>query len=838
MEPLSRETVAKLAIDEDGMYRITYFDLLDAGIQPESINPNFLQLTNRGKEVPLYFSNPGNQWKKSAYLEFYGTFNHGSTSYSDEYSDSNIYLLHWQDKRVSSSRYKIQNTDSTSTNLSTAVPYIYKSKIHREEKTTYSRSEESDSNTKDHWYWYELVAPDEKTIIFLLPGLLTDRQRDCILRIKFVGVSHLPENPDHYVTMKLNDRYIGQARWDGTGEYIYTNYKVPISYLYPGRNKLTIILPGKDGDPKHIVPEIDVVFLCWFEVEYWRSTLVDNDYLQFQVTNDQSTAIAIVGFTQSDIALYNSTESVKIDPDILSQRDNQGQTTYTACFSRSDNTKTEQYIAYTQDRYKSPVSIEKKQLSYWKNPALGADYIIITHPAFYDTLLRLTQWRASQGLRVQLINVEDIYDEFNYGIKHPQAIKDFLHYAYNNWKPPHLKYVLLVGDASWDIKNNLNLAAGNTFMPVYFYASPAGFAACDNWYACFDTTDNIPKFAIGRIPTHSISEAQAIVNKILQYEQSPEYGSWHQSVLFLATPRDWTARVNDILLNKYLPKQLNPLPWYSTPTSRFNINSNAVIQWISQGHLLVHYAGHASVFNWDIGRPGNEGLPEAVGYKDQGFFGVRHVPRLQNRNRYPIVISMTCYSNQFDSLWSDGIGESLVKADHAGAIATIGGTYRVTEICFEEFDSVFIPKLLSSGFKRIGDSFIQAKQELNNPEVNDLYILLGDPALLISIPIPIDDMKSERKYQDQHEVISVYGTTTTYQYHHGIIQLLNSTGEMIDKQQIDLTSHTWQGSFSISSIYRSVPLIITVYLWDEKNRWEAAGRTVLSSNLIGNLQPK
>ena len=45
-------------------------------------------------------------------------------------------------------------------------------------------------------------------------------------------------------------------------------------------------------------------------------------------------------------------------------------------------------------------------------------------------------------------------NEFNYGIYNPKAIRDFLSYAYNNWKKSP-RYVVLAGNGTYDYKNNL-----------------------------------------------------------------------------------------------------------------------------------------------------------------------------------------------------------------------------------------------------------------------------------------------------------------------------------------------------------------------------------------------
>ena len=54
------------------------------------------------------------------------------------------------------------------------------------------------------------------------------------------------------------------------------------------------------------------------------------------------------------------------------------------------------------------------------------------------------------------MDVEDVYDEFSFGAKDFRALKDFLKHAKENWvKAP--RFVLLVGDATFDPRNYLGL---------------------------------------------------------------------------------------------------------------------------------------------------------------------------------------------------------------------------------------------------------------------------------------------------------------------------------------------------------------------------------------------
>ena len=53
------------------------------------------------------------------------------------------------------------------------------------------------------------------------------------------------------------------------------------------------------------------------------------------------------------------------------------------------------------------------------------------------------------------MSIEEVYSEFGFGEPTPEAVKDFLSYAYHNWRQPSPRYVLLLGDATFDFKDHL-----------------------------------------------------------------------------------------------------------------------------------------------------------------------------------------------------------------------------------------------------------------------------------------------------------------------------------------------------------------------------------------------
>ena len=84
--------------------------------------------------------------------------------------------------------------------------------------------------------------------------------------------------------------------------------------------------------------------------------------------------------------------------------------------------------------------------------ARGQAYI--SHADFLAAIQPLADYRASRGIRVSVIDVQDIYDEFSHGMRTPHAIKDFLQVAYSTWAGPVPEYVVLLGDGSYDFKGS------------------------------------------------------------------------------------------------------------------------------------------------------------------------------------------------------------------------------------------------------------------------------------------------------------------------------------------------------------------------------------------------
>ena len=159
----------------------------------------------------------------------------------------------------------------------------------------------------------------------------------------------------------------------------------------------------------------------------------------------------------------------------------------------------------------------------------GAEYVIITHRDFADAARRLAAWRSSrQGMSAVVVEVEAVYDRFSGGLVDPAALRNFLAWALQNWQPAPL-FVLLLGDGTYDYKNNSNTSRGNWIPPF-----EDGDSTYDEWYVRVLGQDVFPDMAIGRIPVQTAAAAQVVVEKLIDYESKPLYGPWRNRALVVA----------------------------------------------------------------------------------------------------------------------------------------------------------------------------------------------------------------------------------------------------------------------------------------------------------------
>jgi hypothetical protein len=347
------------------------------------------------------------------------------------------------------------------------------------------------------------------------------------------------------------------------------------------------------------------------------------------------------------------------------------------------------------------------------------------------------------------VDVADIYDEFSYGVTSPAAIKDFLAYAYDNWSAPAVQYVLLVGDHSVDYKDNAGGAAQN-FVPSYLsFTEHMGETVTDEYFACISGEDAVPDIYIGRLPAAGEVEAAVMVQKILDYEAATNTKSWQRNVVLAADnqTQDY-ERVFEVmnddaaeLLPAGMTYSADDEGYLSTYVSARDLTAYIQSQF-NEGALMLNYSGHGGYKLW-----ATERIFDTSNAWPNFYHDVADLEEVgeDNSGIYPFVISMSCLSGYFagvESWENPSLMEQLLRAENKGAVAALMPTGETTTAGQHILNAALFEAVFSEDTRKLGPAIAAAKQELlanggrDYEEISETFLLFGDPAMTLKVPLP------------------------------------------------------------------------------------------------------
>jgi hypothetical protein len=319
--------------------------------------------------------------------------------------------------------------------------------------------------------------------------------------------------------------------------------------------------------------------------------------------------------------------------------------------------------------------------------------------------------RRAQGFTVMVVNVEDVYDEFSYGLHSPQAIRDLLTRASAQWsKPP--RYVLLVGDGSYDPRDYFHLGSFD-FVPTTLVDTAFMETGSDDAFSDFDN-DGIPEIPIGRLPVRTTAEADRAISKIVNFSPA----NVPQTALMVADTQGSYyfnfEQAND-QASALLPPGMTVQKVYRRLQSSDAAARANIISKINSGAALVNYSGHGNVDVWT-------GAP---------IFSGSDAMNLTNGNKLPLVIVMDCLNGYFVAPAIDCIGESLMRAPNGGAVASFASSGLTIPDGQHEMGQRLFQVLYGGQSIALGDATRLAKAATTDIDVRRTWILFGDPTMKI-----------------------------------------------------------------------------------------------------------
>jgi len=855
----------KIYVEHTGVYEVSFERLVESGLGGP-LPSAAIGLRNFGAPVAVWVSDGGDGlFGPGDRVYFMGEVLRGTYSYLDPYSRFNCYQLSFDDEAP------WRGESFTADEYPTDEPARLLAKHHLESDRVMVRFRTRADVPEESWYWERMSVVDKEPfrqdLVFegfarsgnhdrrstpsaadLSESIRADSREDgdpsgrirsrlesvfeasaatensIHLRLGLRGWSEPRHRertslPHHDLEILLNGRVVERTTWDGKDHFIH-DVAVPAERILNGPNQLSLRIP------KRVYPEsgdlvVDVVLLNWIEVEYEHLPLVGDDQLRlFPVGDGPVYRVVAEADDTTPIELYQ-TSGVRY-------RSSSGM--LAADIEVSDGG----FALLKPAAAAPPNDVIYDQPSGLQNDDQQVDYIMIAHASLLDQTLRLAEFHRGRGLSVAVVDVQDIYDEFNFGVLDPRAIKDFLEYAHSNWQAPAPRFVLFSGDASWDFKNvsaddanyadwtyrtgemkrfiknnSTQYAEGadlnhRNLVPTSSYPTLEGHAASDTWFVCFDDGDSLPDMAIGRLPVASAEELKQVIDKTIRFAATPPVGPWKRNLLFIANESVSFQRRSDSIAEEYGNRGYQPTKIYPHPSEPANEHhTERIVEILDGGVYAVHFIGHGGRYIWRTGPPDLK--------KNHDLFTLEHLDTLADSDRLPVVLSLTCYSAPFDHPTADSIGEKLMRIPERGAVAVFAASWRnspspiMGEILLEE---------LTTPGNTIGESVMRAKHKFRSNVLVQTYNLLGDPAVPVAAPGHSLDLNLD---QTDGGLVLTVEMSVAVESGNLIADWVAADGTILREEQVEVSGTEFIISLDPGVLENQDQLAgVRVYVWDEK----------------------
>jgi len=749
----------KFPISKSGVYRIDSLTLANAGINVSSFDARNLQIFYHGQQIPLYIQGENDGVLNGTdFIEFFGEPNDGwfdSTLYVNGnadmlnpayslFNDTSTYYLTWNGS-TSNLRFSIE-TDTDFPSYTPAQYYLYKV-IDRGPAFGYSDGEILAAGTLIPEYsagegfsslptGATAYAPSwtSTSLNGLQATIYNPVNSSLQLRVgtnNNPASTHPSGNNHHHQyqvagSLVLEDSLLGY-------EFHVRNFTINSASLASSLEpfRLTVL---NDLTSTPVRTSFGYYQLVMPQIFNLGNRTEQPLFLPDDISQPKS---------RLDITNYNTLSTNPHLYDLTNNRripiiDNAG--TLQALVPNNGSANAKKLYLYSDAVIQNipqlkPVSTDPTHFAQFRDftagPLADKDYVIITHSSLLTSATSYTNYRATTGYNPVLIDIEEVYDQFGFGIqKHPGAIRNFLKMTDDLWasKPEHL-FIIGKGIVTGQSRNNATFYSRNLVPAI-------GNTGSDNVYA-YDINGNDSLYvSVGRLAAKNNTHVLNYLSKVMEYEAEQNLSPsllTQKNIIHMASDPSFQGYIDgykniieDTLfggfVSTFVKNGIASFPMSTADSIRTLLNDDGV--------SLVTVFGHSSGSGFDL-------------IVDQ--------PELMlNDGKYPWYIVNGCLSGdlfQPDSL----ISERYVLAPNKGAIGFIASTGVGLASILADITNDFYKNIsVDNYYETMGMSHKNAITEsvLGQPyysltKVNALSLQLhGDPGLRFTVDtIPDIDLQ-------------------------------------------------------------------------------------------------
>lgn len=752
---LSEGNWYKIRVNNSGIYKISFNDLSDMGINVSDINP---------KKIKIYGNGPGMLSEDNSGFRYDDLIENSIfvKGEDDGKFDNDDYILFYGQSSVKYYYNKLTQRFEHKVNIYSDYTYYFLTISNSDGKRISPAPLSSEPATEHITKFNDFAFHELESENFIKSGRLWFGERfDAVTNYNFTY--NFP-NIDNSSKVFFKARVAAKSEINSSFSFDVNsnvmNISVPAApagygkiYAYTGEN-IQSFYPSNSTINVAVnynkTAQSSVGWLDYMEINVVRNLMFTNGQMLFRNVNS-------VGENNiSEFIVANSNSSVKIwdvtYPDnvmSINANLNSGNSSFKV---ETDTLK--EFIAFDNTSFYTVEFVEKIQNQNLHSLS-DIDMIIVTHPDFIEQANNLANiHKERDNLNVVVVTTTEVYNEFSSGAQDISAIRDFVKMLFDKAEAgDEPKYLLLFGDSSYDFKDRIE---NNTnFIPSYQSAEsfePNKTYLTDDFYGfldepVLDIVHGIMDIAIGRLPVKTPEEADDMVRKISYYlenknlinnndsqDQISNLGDWRNTICFVADDKDkpgdnFITESEDLAIKMSQEhKEINIDKIYSdayqqitTPAGqRYPDVNNAINKQLENGALVINYIGHGGEVGWSLER----------------ILEISDINQWKNKYNMPIFFTATCEFSKYDDPDLTSAGELAFLNPNGGGIAlfttarpTYGGQNRPLNRSF--FNYLF--KKENNIHYRLGEVYRLAKND--NTMINTRkYVLFGDPALEIAFP--------------------------------------------------------------------------------------------------------
>ncbi len=366
----------------------------------------------------------------------------------------------------------------------------------------------------------------------------------------------------------------------------------------------------------------------------------------------------------------------------------------------------------------------------------GPDTVVVCPAEFQQALAPWVTCREAQGHRIALVSNLGTTSEIRARIVQAAA-------------GGPLRAVVLVGDAEVGMEQDARLRArcvpvhwAKAEVNVHFGSEP--HIGTDHWCGDLDE-DGVPEVAVGRLTADSAEELAAIVQKILAYERSTDFGPWRRQLNFVASAGGFGALADTVIENSaklFITRNIAPAyevgmtygSWRSPFCPDPRRFRETALASINSGCQFWVYIGHG--YHLEL-------APLRVPGAEFPIFSTSDTGQLDCREGRPIALFLSCYAGAFDA-YDDCLAEEMLRAP-GGPVSVIAASRVTMPYAMSLMALELCRQTLDGPAETLGEALLAAKRQLviDGAERSDARAALDALAAVVS-PMP-DKLAEQRR---------------------------------------------------------------------------------------------